>query len=191
MTRRKMTLEEKQKLSAKLKANWASGTRKPAVLPPPSRYREMSLRRDSLRMSEHGKRIGEKNRGVPKPPGPNEKGPSNIRAKYWVFKSPQQQIIKGVNLNELIRKNAELFDPVDVVWRGKCGNDCNAAKGLRRLFVIKKDGTIKHHSWKGWMIGDRMEQPPNVEVTGLAAASLPQGPCGLPGSTPATNGETT
>jgi len=27
----------------------------------------------------------------------------------------------------------------------------------------------------------------NVEVTGLAAASLPQGPCGLPGSTPATN----
>lgn len=29
----------------------------------------------------------------------------------------------------------------------------------------------------------------NVEVTGLAAASLPQGPCGLPGSTPATNEE--
>lgn len=25
----------------------------------------------------------------------------------------------------------------------------------------------------------------NVEVTGIAAASLPQGPCGLPGSTPA------
>ena len=34
-------------------------------------------------------------------------------------------------------------------------------------------------------------QAPNVEVTGLAAASLPQGPCGLPGSTPATNEERT
>lgn len=32
---------------------------------------------------------------------------------------------------------------------------------------------------------------PNVEVTGLAAASLPQGPCELPGSTQAANGEKT
>ena len=35
-----------------------------------------------------------------------------------------------------------------------------------------------------WLAYDDLTDsaPPNVEVTGLAAASLPQGPCGLPGS---------
>lgn len=56
-------------------------------------------------------------------------------------------------------------------------------------FQQKPPERQKRAWWKFWK--DTNAAPSNVEVTGLGAASLPQGPCGLPGSTPEANGEKT
>src|SRR3990172_7078364 len=104
------------------------------------------------------------NVGVPMPPGPGAKGPDHWKAKYWIFKAPNQQIIQGWNLNELVRENAHLFDKRDVVWYGKSKCKCRATKGLRSLFEMRKDCTgaeiRKTHFWKGWTIGDRLTETP-------------------------------
>ena len=92
------------------------------------------------------------------------KDENNINAKYWVLKSPNQQIVEGWNLNEIVRKNEHLFDKDDVSWFGESNNQCRAAKGLRGLFEMKKDGSgPKNLSWKGWMIGDRREAIANAK----------------------------
>ena len=96
------------------------------------------------------------------PPGPSAKGPDHWKAKYWIIKTPDNEIIHGWNLNELVRTHAELFDPADIVWRR---SSCKAVKGLLRLFEMKKDGSgPRTLSWKGWMIGDRRDEEPNVGI---------------------------
>ena len=72
------------------------------------------------------------------------------------------------------------------------GRDAEVAKMLRPLhcLALTKDGHPGHPLYLRKTLTP-VPMGSHVEVTGLAAASLPQGPCGLPGSTPATNGETT
>ena len=92
--------------------------------------------------------------GKPQPPGLCGKGENHWRAKYWILKAPNQQIIQGWNKNELIRKNLHLFDKKDVVWNGNSNCSCLASKGIQSLFIMKKDGTgPRKNSWKGWMAG--------------------------------------
>lgn len=184
-----MKPETKEKLSKALKAKWASGTRKKnppetyekasashkrgyaegsRVAPglTPEQARERRAMYDREKMLEVNRRVGDMKFGVPNPPGPSAKGPGHWKARYWILKAPNQQIIQGWNLNELIRQNASLFLPDDVKWYGKSNSRCRASKGLRQLFEMKKDGSgPKVLSWKGWMIGDRLDEEPNKEAT--------------------------
>lgn len=69
-------------------------------------------------------------------------------AKFWKFENKAMgKTIEGKNLNQLIRDNAELFDPDDLKW-DTCG--CNASRCLRTLKSPGKKRTV--NSWKGWMI---------------------------------------
>ena len=170
-----MTPEAKEQLSKALKEKWASGTRKSN----PEGYgkkiseklkiahtegrmhkitHEASMKglaaRDMENVRAAARRVADKKIGVPNPPGPSAKGPEHWKARYWILKAPNQQIIQGRNLNELIRQNVGMFLPDDVKWYGKSKSMCRASKGLRQLFEMKKDGSgPKVYSWKGWMIG--------------------------------------
>jgi len=85
--------------------------------------------------------------------GKGARDENNIHAKCWVLKTPSQKIIKTINLNKFVRDNSNLFDEKDVIWNK---SSCNAVKGLRSLFYMKKDGSSASvNSWKGWMIGDK------------------------------------
>jgi len=156
-------------LSAALKAKWASGTRKPS--PPEAylkasetmkaAYREGRVKKrdpEEIRRSasiggrtvtekkrEAGRRTGRLKLGVPNPPGPSAKGEENMWAKYWAFKSPRGIVLKGKNLNELIRRNPQLFLPEDTAWKKSC---CRASRGLSMLCQQKPNGPT---SWKGWI----------------------------------------
>lgn len=85
--------------------------------------------------------------GVPNPPGPSGKGPENRFSKYWAFLAPNHTIMEGWNLNELVRANAHMFDPEDVVWKGKGSSNCRAVKGLSSLYGGRVNNCV---SWKGW-----------------------------------------
>ena len=78
---------------------------------------------------------------------------------------------------EVVGKPADLLDrlshAITIAHIHGCLTDAETERARNRLMKMLKVRMVT----------------PNVEVTGLAAASLPQGPCGLPGSTPATNGE--
>lgn len=179
-----MKQEIKEKISKALKAKWASGTRKPTpqeayakaseshkrgyvegrrVAPgmTPEQARERGAKRDKQKMIEINRRIGNEKIGVPNPPGPSAKSADHWKAKYWILKAPNQQIVQGWNLSELIRQYAHLFHPDDIVWEKSM---CRASKGIRQLFEMRKDGAgAKMHSWKGWMIGDRRDEEPNAK----------------------------
>lgn len=173
-----MTPETKEKISAALRAKWASGTRKKN---PPETYIKSSAshkaryaagigkpgtmtseqaraRRamaDPARVAAINAALGKARIGSEMPPGPAAKGPDHWKAKHWTLLAPNREVIEGRNLAELIRKNAHLFDPDDVIWKR---SKCRAYKRLCQLFEMKKDGSgPKMPSWKGWMIGDRRE----------------------------------
>lgn len=175
----KLSEESIEKLKKSLKEKWASGTRKPN---PPETYVKASI--THKKMYAEGKRVaptltseqarerqkcysrekmlkvnrlvGDKKIGVPNN-GRGAASPDNWKSKYWILKAPNQQIIKGLNLNHLIRTHAHLFNEEDINWNGK--HWCRASRGLRSLFEMKKDGTgAKYNSWKGWQIGDKKER---------------------------------
>jgi hypothetical protein len=130
------------------------------------------------------KRIGGKN-----PPGPSEAGPHHWNAKFWRFRCSTGQIIEGMNLNHLVRQNASLFDPSDIVWKK---HRCLASSGLRHLF--SKDGSSC--SWKGWTaitvgeIYDPIERQPQNLTSVLTSAETESSRNVVPeaGIEPATKG---
>ncbi|MDP1611680.1 MAG: hypothetical protein Q8M11_11530, partial [Sulfuritalea sp.] len=73
------------------------------------------------------------------------------------------------------------LDGVDEPFRTKTRSDAQVLSGHSAVIWLE--------NVSGCYLLDRVTPAPNVEVTGLAAASLPQGPCGLPGSTPAATEE--
>lgn len=78
---------------------------------------------------------------------------NNKAAKVWKFYNKAiGKTLEGRNLNQLVRDNAELFEPKDLNW-DECG--CNASRCLRQLKGSKKQKP--NYSWKGWMIGTPAE----------------------------------
>lgn len=120
-----------------------------------------NIQANKAKVFERNAATGKLIAGVPKPPGPTGKGPDHLKAIYWQLKSPNQQMIEGWNLNELVRTNAHLFQPADLVWKG---SDCRATKGLRGLFEMR-NGELFRRSWKGWAIGDRRPDEPTKGTT--------------------------
>lgn len=166
--------EYREKLSKALKKKWKSGTRVPNG---PDGYIKSSLKHKANHesgrsnynitkesCSRGGKTVTQKQLdsakirgiakiGIPMPPGRSSASPEHWHARYWELKGPDHQIIEGLNLNDLVRKNAHLFKPEDIVWKN---HRCRATKGISNLFEINKNGDLKNHSWKGWTIGDKM-----------------------------------
>ena len=177
-----MTPEQKQKLSAALKAKWASGTRKPN---PPETYAKSSATqlkgyaegrlkaprpwtpetaakaaaaRDQEKLRAHCSRVGKAKAGKDNPPGPSAKGPDNMWATYWELHGPNGELLRGMNLSELVRQNAHLFDAKDLNWNR--AQSCRATKGLRQLFQTRRPAK----SWKGWTAGLHDAKAPNAEI---------------------------
>jgi hypothetical protein len=180
--RKALSESAKENLSKALKAKWASGTRKPT---PKSAYEKSaeSLRRrvkekgrwDKLTReicSRGGKTVTEKqiqkNREIAKakiggrnPPGPSARGVGHWKAKFWMLWTPDRNFLSGVNLNEIVRTNAHLFDEKDLRQRGSV---IYAAKRLAGLFVMqKRRGKLcVFQSWKGWRAVDKAEMVKDV-----------------------------
>jgi len=82
------------------------------------------------------------------------KGPSNKHAAEYHFRSPDNHIFKGRNINDFVRENSSLFDPCDTVWvkyKRVATSYCRASRGLHSLSKNRR-GHIRH-SWKGWTRG--------------------------------------
>jgi hypothetical protein len=177
-----MSEEAKKALSEKLRAKWASGTRKKN---PPETYVKSSASMKKLiaergqwlkptreECSRGGKTVTEKQiqvnqriaklrRGARNPPGPSEAGVNNWKAKFWVLRTPNRDLISGVNLAEIIRRHKRLFDPADVTDRN-C-RQWAAYKGLNSLFHLTKNGNVREH-WKGWTAIEDANMVKNVKV---------------------------
>lgn len=179
-SKKPMSKDTKEKLSAALRAKYASGTRKPnppetylsfsvnikaqyasGKRVPPTLTRQQALeragRRDMVKVAEQCRRLGRAKLGKPNVAGPSAAGPDNMFAKYWCLKAPNQQVIEGKNLNEIIRQHSHLFKPEDVVWKK---SQCRASKGIRQLINRNKDKKPPN-SWKGWRLKSRADAPPN------------------------------
>jgi len=162
-------------ISARQKAKWASGTRKPT---PRAAYEKASKTKlEGFKNGTHGKmskearvvvgRLGglavsndpakranaashlrdlaAKHRGQKNPPGLSEAGENNWKAKWWHIRTPTGENISGKNLNEIIRRHAALFEPEDIIWKK---HQCRASKGIGSLGHA--DGSAC--SWKGWTL---------------------------------------
>lgn len=132
-----MSAETKAKLSAALRAKWASGTRK-----------------ENARSVRGQEVIG----------GKNGRGTDNWKSKFWILWSPQRDLVCGVNLNEIVRRNAHLFAVEDLRSHG---SGTVASHGLNELFRFRKGRNGAKYivsSWKGWRAVDRAEMVKAVEV---------------------------
>jgi len=94
-------------------------------------------------------RRASKYRHKPKSSPSTAKGETNIHAKAYHFRSPDNRTFHGVGILEFVRKNEHLFAPEDVEWRPyKKGRPlsvrCNAA---HRLSAVMR-GAVG--TWKGW-----------------------------------------
>lgn len=114
---------------------------------------------------ETNRRIAKGKVGVPNPPGPSERGVNNWKAKFWVLVTPDKDILAGVNLNEIVRRNPHLFHPNDLKTN-RNGSMIKAAQALRGLFYLRKhkDGSLRDApgSWKGWMASNTAEMVKNI-----------------------------
>ncbi len=75
---------------------------------------------------------------------------TNVKAKTWTFKSPENKTYTFTNLMHFVRTHEHLFEPEDVVWRKKASGVewCRASSGLAGLAAKKKTP----NSWKGWKL---------------------------------------
>jgi len=188
------TPEEIARLKDSLLKKWASGTRKKN---PDSMYEITSKKmkeayasssmtykpsketcakglaaRDMAKVRAAASKTGLAHRGVPNPIGSrNEAGPLNWRSKFWVIKSPTGIILRGKNLNHIIRENAAMFASDDVKFHD---SRCKASKGIGQLFLKKSDGrTPCAKSWKGWTAILKTEETEPTPHHGSRVVTLP------------------
>ena len=81
-------------------------------------------------------------------------GRAHALAKWWAFESPNGERIEGRNLNALVRENAALFDPADVVWTRK---GCKGEQGLRNLTKPSRFNGSLPTAWKGWKFIEKVD----------------------------------
>jgi hypothetical protein len=182
-----MPAEQKANLSAALKKRWASGERKPN---PPEMYevtsRKMRERyadgrhtwRPTKEMCSKGgltvtekqlatlRRIAKNKVGKPCPPGPSARGVDHWKAKFWVLVAPDKSIVAGVNMNEIVRRHAHMFEPEDLVPRGKSKSATKASKALACLFYLRRSRRTGEYyvpgTWKGWAAANNADMVKNI-----------------------------
>jgi hypothetical protein len=193
-TGKTMSEETKERLKSSLKKKWASGTRKKnpdsmyevtsakmkeayatgrMTYKPSKETREKALTARDMNKVRAAVRItGLAHRGVPNPIGSkNEAGPLNWKSKYWVIRSPDGIILRGKNLNHIIRENSTMFASDDVKF---INSRCKASKGIRDLFLTKSDGkTPCAMSWNGWTAVLKTEEVEPTPHHGACVVTLP------------------
>lgn len=185
-----MNEESRKKLSEALKAKWASGTRKKnprstyekssatikqmiaeGRFSPPAITPEQAIKNrakaDNEKLAAQLCKLNKARKGHPMPPGPSAKGEGHWKSKYWELMGPDRQTYRFVNLNEFIRAHAHLFDPGDLVWRGKGKCACRASKGIRQLYQTRRAPL----TWKGWRAIKQESQHPHLVVRGVSPVS--------------------
>ncbi len=75
---------------------------------------------------------------------------TNIKAKTWTIKSPDNKTYTFTNLMHFIRTHEHLFNPDDVIWRKKPNGVewCRASSGIGGL--AGRGCTARQ--WKGWQL---------------------------------------
>lgn len=75
---------------------------------------------------------------------------TNINAKIWTVKDPNNKTHTFTNLLHFVRQNPHLFDPADTVWRKKKSGAewCRASSGIGGLASKSNQA----HQWKGWKL---------------------------------------
>lgn len=75
---------------------------------------------------------------------------TNVKAKTWTIKSPNNKTYTFTNLMHFVRTHEQLFEPSDVVWRKKANGVewCRASSGIGGL----ANKANKSQQWKGWQL---------------------------------------
>ena len=160
-TRKPTPPEAYQKSAQSIKHGWEAGTRKPrdpdewkrtcAKGLANRKYENIVIANQILGRQREGHEMAQvTTRGKP---SRGAKGVNNWKAKWWGIERHDGVVIEGKNLNELIRQNAHLFAPEDVVWKKA---SCRASKGIRGLFEGRVNGP---KVWKGWSARDLADTP--------------------------------
>lgn len=145
----KFNQERKEKASIAMKLAYAEGRHAPT---PPEHGKRIGkawkkwAESNPEKFSEIRRAVGDKMKGRPQPPGLTGACTEHWKAKEWAFITPDNVLITGRNLNQLIRDNSHLFAPQDVIWKG---SHCRASVGLNALYGKTS------RSWKGWIIGHK------------------------------------
>ena len=150
--------EYKVDLSRTLLEKWASGTRRPN---PPEMYKTEKMRAVAVafgKLNKPGRVIPVKWRSA--------KGTNHFNSKFWILIAPDRSVIAGVNLSEIVRRHADLFDPKDLKTCPGETATCTpwAARALGKLFrVQRRKGKpyILNH-WKGWRAAESATMINNV-----------------------------
>lgn len=168
-----MKEDQKMKISQSLKSKWASGTRKPNPKGYGKKISEKlkiahregrmhvitadagmkgTASRDMEKQKKLAYDLSQKNIGK-EMTGRGAKSPDHHKSRLWIVENKAMGVVlRGYNLNHLVRENSRYFDQDDLNWKKY---KCKASRGLRNLFVIKKStGNPASLSWKGWTAVD-------------------------------------
>ena len=166
----KRKISESHKISCKAKSARAKAVEKSA-----------ESRRGKPRPLAAVASTAEKLRGRPQVSPMTKKGPTNIKARRFHLRSPDNKTFSGTNLLHFVRENERLFLAEDIIWTpvatSKNALTCRAYKGLCSLFRKSRPPG----SWKGWTIvslteafhnnGDDVLFRPNANVQRSAGAA--------------------
>ena len=177
--------ETRAALSAKLKAKYASGTRKPnpegtrekAAATLREGYASGRLKRPAYTpqlRAQIGKSVSKALTGrVTRKTAPAQwerdqlkarlksdprlaKGEANSHCRVWRLRSPMNVVYTFRNLRKFIEENSSLFAPDDIIWKPHgTGIRCRASAGIEGMSPRKKRPS---GGWKGWTWNSQVER---------------------------------
>jgi len=74
-------------------------------------------------------------------------GEDHFEAKEWRLISPYGDVYRFRNLHHFVRENPDLFNPDDVIWKGRSNRWCRATAGICSIRPNRKKPASE---WKGW-----------------------------------------
>lgn len=80
------------------------------------------------------------------------KGPEHHLSKFWRLLSPNNVVIEGFNLNDIVRNNSHLFEEDDIKPNEHKPSQCRAVGCIAQLKYLTKEGKPRRHQWKGWRL---------------------------------------
>lgn len=155
-----MTPEQRKRQGETLRKRFVNGELKSRLTP---EVCSKGGRTVTERKLEAARRIAKAKIGKPNPPGPSAAGVDHWKSKFWVLFDPDGNLVFGLNLNEIARRNARWFSKEDLKFRR---GSSRASNGLNKLFrvvrVRGKPHIVQHY--RGWRACDSYEPIKNVKI---------------------------